>query len=365
MNYNNDEKALIWLNNIVGLNISKKQDLIDYFGSPYELLLAIKTSCDEIKNIVGEVYYNHLLFSSDDTSIDKFIFDLNSKNIIALANNNDKYPHSLSDIFDPPLVLYCRGNLDLLNSRTFAVVGTRKITKYGREVTKKFTKELSYSGFTIVSGLARGVDSVAHEETLECSGNTIAVLGSGIDIIYPSENKDLALKILDKGLIVSEYPLGTKPLPQNFPQRNRIISGLACGVLITEAGMKSGSMITANVALEQGKDIFVIPGSIFSEESAGTNDMIKKRENVIMTTNINDIFEVYNIKSKYCNADTLQLDFVEQSIIDELKNGDMHIEEIISKTKLEAGRVITILTNLEIVGLIKKLSGNTYSIINK
>ena len=190
-----------------------------------------------------------------------------------------EYPEKLKNIYDPPVKLYILGNKQLLNQKGIAIVGTRKATQYGKKVAFDFARNLSEQGINIISGLAVGIDSYAHLGTLQHNnkGKTIAVLGSGLDNIYPKENIELAKQIIKSGgCIISEYPLGTKPEKLNFPQRNRIISGLSEGILIVEAGEKSGSLITADFALEQGKEVFVVPGNILNDTSIGTNNLIKQ-----------------------------------------------------------------------------------------
>lgn len=364
MNYNNDERALIWLNNYP-ISVYKKNLLIEQFMSPSEMLEEINDSKDIFTSIVGNDTYSQMLVESDNGFIDKIIYAYDAKSIRILTIYSDDYPKDLANISDPPIVLYCRGNIDLLDTHKIAVIGTRRMTRYGVDVTTKLTKELVYSKFTIVSGLARGIDSVAHRVCLENGGNTIAVLGCGIDIIYPKENRDLTLEILDKGLIISEFPMKTTPQPFNFPQRNRIISGLSDGVLVTEAGIKSGSMITANLAIDQGKEIFVVPGSIFSEASSGTNDMIKKFQDKVIVTNINDILERFNMVGRDIEPPSIQLDFVQVAIIKELELGDLHFEEILQRTMLDVSSLMSCLTGLELVGVIRKLPGNFYQIVGK
>ena len=205
---------------------------------------------------------------------------------------NEFYPKQLKEIYDAPVKIYVLGNKELLNQRGIAIVGTRKATEYGKKVALQFSRDLSEIGVNIISGLALGIDTYAHLGTLqlEGKGKTIAVLGSGLDQIYPKQNIELARKIIKSGgCILSEYPLGTKPEKLNFPQRNRIISGLAKGVLVVEADEKSGSLITADFALEQGRDVFAIPGNIFNSTSRGTIDLIKQGAKLV--SNIKDIIE--------------------------------------------------------------------------
>ena len=210
--------------------------------------------------------------------------------------------------------------------------------------------------------MARGADTVAHTECLLNEGKTVAVLGCGIDVVYPKENKDLYNEIAKNGLIISEFPLGTEPYSYNFPQRNRIISALADGVLVTEAGEKSGTIITANLALDMGKELYAVPGSIFSEQSIGTNNLIKSYDNVFMVTNVNDILKQFNIKERDMVKDAIQLDFLQQCVVDELSKGRLHIEEIITKTNMEIGSLFAVLQGLISARIIRQLPGNFYEL---
>ena len=200
------------------------------------------------------------------------------KNNIDIISIEDKqYPNILKEIYDPPIYLYIRGNKEILNNKSRSIVGCRKATDYGRKVARDFAYNISKQDINIISGLAIGIDSEAHLGAVEANKKTVAVLGNGLDTIYPKENIILSQKILDSGgTIISEYPLGTKPKKENFPARNRIISGMSNGLLVVEAKEKSGTLITVDFALEQGRDVFVVPGNIISENSAGTNDLIKQ-----------------------------------------------------------------------------------------
>lgn len=200
------------------------------------------------------------------------------KNNIDIISIEDKqYPNILKEIYDPPICLYIRGNKEILNNKSISIVGCRKATDYGRKVARDFAYNISKQDINIISGLAIGIDSEAHLGAVEANKKTVAVLGNGLDTIYPKENINLSQKILDSGgAIISEYPLGTKPKKENFPARNRIISGMSSGLLVVEAKEKSGTLITVDFALEQGRDVFVVPGNIVSENSVGTNDLIKQ-----------------------------------------------------------------------------------------
>lgn len=210
--------------------------------------------------------------------------------IIEIKLEDEFYPEKLKNIQCPPKRIYCLGNIKLLNKMSVGIIGSRNCSTYGERVSKEFAFNLSKEKITIISGLAKGIDTCAHIGAVNQDGKTIAVLGSGLDIIYPRENTQLYKKILESdGLIISEYKLGTKPLKQNFPARNRIISGLSNGILVVEAQQKSGTKITVDFALEQGKDVFVVPGNIYSSNSEGTNELIK--QGAIPITNYKEIIE--------------------------------------------------------------------------
>ena len=207
------------------------------------------------------------------------------KNNIDIISIQDKdYPSLLKEIYDPPICLYIRGNKKILNNKSIAIIGCRDASDYGLNVANEFAYNLSKQNINIISGLARGIDSEAHLGVVRANQKTIAVLGNGLDIIYPKENINLVQNILNSGgAIISEYPLGTKPKKENFPARNRIISGMSKGLLVVEAKEKSGTLITVDFALEQGRDVFVIPGNINSINSVGTNDLIKQGAKVVTT----------------------------------------------------------------------------------
>ncbi len=211
-------------------------------------------------------------------------------NIKIITINDDLYPNNLKQIYDPPQILYCLGDITLLNNLSIAIIGCRNASPYGLKISRIFSDKLSKSGLTIISGLARGIDSESHLNSIHNIGKTIAVLGSGIDVVYPKENEELYKEIVESGgLIISEYEPGTKPHKEYFPMRNRIISGLSSGVLVVEAKKRSGTLITVNYALEQGKNVFAIPGNVDSLNSEGTNELIK--EGAQMVTNYKEILE--------------------------------------------------------------------------
>ncbi len=276
-----------------------------------------------------------------------------------LFRGSRDYPEDLKPIPYAPVFLYIKGILNL-KEPLIAVIGSRKPTNYGKEVAYKFSKSLAEKGIGVISGLARGIDSVAHRACLEANGYTIAVLGSGIDVIYPAENRDLYQEILEKrGAIISELPFGTRPRKENFPLRNRIISGLSKGVLVVEAGKKSGTLITAKWALNQGKEVFAVPGNVFSAQSQGTHYLLK--QGAVLVSSPEDILEYLDIETpelkETSEKTSLELTEEEEEVLELLSPYPQHIEEIFIKTDKPSFEVLSILTDLELKGLVEILPG--------
>lgn len=266
------------------------------------------------------------------------------------------YPANLRQISDAPPVLYFKGTLKVEDDLAFGVVGTRYPTVYGKQVTESLVSDLVAHGLTIVSGLARGIDSIAHRATLDAGGRTIAVLGNGVDLIYPPENKSLADRIVENGALVSEFPLGFPSVPANFPARNRIISGLSLGILVTEAAVDSGSLITAGCAAEQGREVFAVPGAITNRMSGGTTKLIKEGVNVV--SEAADILEVLKINGKHETRNRKQeaqkiKDRIQIRIMQILDGESKHIDLIARETGLPVDKVSAALSLLELSGLVK------------
>ncbi len=288
---------------------------------------------------------------------------------ITIARTDKRYPQRLVQIHDAPDVLYCRGNIELLGSSCFGVIGTRTMTPYGKEATERITYELAARGFTVVSGLALGIDAVAHRTTLDAGGATIAVLGGGVDdeSIHPTSHQPLARRILEcHGLLVSEYPVGFVPRPSTFPQRNRIISGLSVGVLVVEADEKSGSLITAKLALDQDRDVFAVPGSIFSPRSRGTNSLIQQGAKLI--TCARDILIEYGRQGELDLARTADVSTqspTEAKILAILRESDaIHIDTLIATIGCSAPEALAAVSVLELRGIITHAGNGTYRLCN-
>ncbi|MDO8558191.1 MAG: DNA-processing protein DprA [bacterium] len=277
------------------------------------------------------------------------------------AQTNKAYPALLSKISDSPPLLYINGSLPGKDEKLFAVVGTRKPTAYGKEAAMYLTRELCRAGFSIVSGMALGIDGIAHETALLEGARTYAVLGCGVDVVYPQEHKALSERIARQGAIISEYEPGTQPLPYRFPQRNRIIAGMTLGTLVIEAKERSGALITGRLALEYNREVFAVPGSIFSATSKGPHALIK--EGAKLTETINDIlgefgFEAEGLRTRL----SANISAEEQRILAILEGESRHLDAIVGETGLSAAQVHGAITMLEIKDAIQHLGGNIYGL---
>ena len=294
-------------------------------------------------------------------SLDADMERLARHSVQVLVNEDPLYPPRLREIYDYPPVLYVKGRLPVQDQPSLAIVGTRHPTIYGRQVTEEIVVDLARSGITIVSGLARGIDSVAHRATLDAGGKTIAVFACGLDIIYPSENTKLAQAIMEQGAVVSEHPLGVKPRPEGFPLRNRIMSGLSLGVLVVEAGERSGALITAQQAVEQNREVFAIPGSILSPASRGPNRLIQ--DGAKLVSDYADILQELNLTIVAQQAefrDFSPVDDVESAILMQLGSEPNHIDEICRRSGLAMPSVSSTLAMLELKGMARQVGTMNY-----
>lgn len=356
------EKLILLFDNI-NLSYKSISFLIENFTEK-ELVLELDTCRKSIVDNLGESIFLKLKNAISVKNVENMLEKLRKFNISPVFIWNDEYPAGLKEIVEPPFVLYTKGDVSLLNKNIIAIIGTRKPTAYGREVTRLFASELSKAGLVTVSGLAYGLDMEVAISSLEVKGKTIAVLGGGLDKIYPEQNTNLAEKIVeDGGLLVSLYPPGRRPMKHSFLERNRIISGLALGLVITEAGESSGTLNTANHAIEQGKELFVVPGNITSIASKGTNKLIEELPDSY-TIDPKHVLKVLNIES--INKETIQkikeVSENEKIILSFLYEKEMEFDELLCKTNMESKTLISLLTIMEINGLIKKLPGNIYSL---
>lgn len=281
----------MWISLIKNLGIKRYRSLSKVFKTDKDLYNAKEEDLNKCEGI-GEKIIKQILDKNLKFIAKKHLVYMMKYNIEIISINDPEYPMNLKEIYDPPLSLYIKGNKNILNNFNLAIIGCRDATEYGKKVAQQLSFNLSKNNINIVSGLARGIDSMAHLGTIYAKGKTIAVLGNGLDIVYPKENFYLAEKIIENGgAIITEYPLGTKPDKINFVARNRIISGLSKGVIVVEAKEKSGTLITIDFALEQGRDVFIVPGNIDSINSFGTNELIKQGGKVV--TDYIDVLEEY------------------------------------------------------------------------
>lgn len=289
------------------------------------------------------------------------------KGITMLCPEDSDYPELLKNIHDPPPVIYVRGNLIKSDNKALAIVGTRTATRYGLETAQRLAKELSSLGITVVSGLAIGIDSAAHRGAVQNKGRTIAVLGSGADEVYPRQNQKLAESIIANGALISEFPLGMKPDTWTFPQRNRIISGLSLGVIMVEGNYDSGAMITAKLALEQGREVFAVPGNIEMEQSKGPHWLIKQGAKLVES--VEDVLEelqhVIKIPKEALKRETKEKDLSslndkEKKIMSAITLEPKHIDALTQETGLPLPEVSSLLMMLEIKGFIRQLAGKMF-----
>lgn len=334
--------------------------IYSYFGSLKEAYEA--DFVDLLKTGLEEKVIHEILQGKNEIDLEKEWQKLEKEKINITTIKDENYPTLLKEIYDPPAVLYWQGEFIKPSEFLFAVVGTRKPSSYGRLATFALVKPLANNQITIVSGLALGIDALAHQATLESKGRTIAVLGSGVNQIHPRANYRLAEKILEKGgLIISEFPLDSPPLKAHFPQRNRVISGLCLGTLIIEAPQKSGALITARYALEQNREVFCLPGSIFSQNSLGPNNLIKMGARP--ATTYTDILEALNLEMapEFQENQVISPDTAEEEIILKILSREpLHIDKIIEESKLKPSIINSCLTLMEMKGKVKNIGGMHY-----
>lgn len=376
-------EALVALNKVEGLGSIRLKALLDYFDKPENILNAPQEKLIAISGIGSKIATSIRSLKKED--IDRELNLAKSYELKILTLDDADYPQNLRQIYDPPIVLYVKGKLAKEDKFSLAIVGSRRASFYGLSCAEKFAGELSGCGFSIVSGMASGIDTCAHRGALSQNNRTIAVMGSGFRHIYPSENKELAEEISKRGAVISEFPVETLPLKQNFPRRNRVISGLSLGVLIVEAARNSGALITADFALEQGREVFALPGKIDSGTSFGTNGLIKQGAKLVCC--VDDILEEFNLsmlEAKHRHIGMmLQKDntsgiikepeelSAEKALRPELINKEsflydliscqpVSLDEIVERTELSVPEVTGILFNLQMKKFIRQLPGKYF-----
>ncbi len=358
-NTDKSTKVLLALSCVPELSVKKKTEFLDVYDEPS---IVLEADCQKsVERILGfdmaTKFYNQL------DKIDDTICELTKREIAWISIFDEEYPENLQNIYNAPVMLFAKGDTKLLKRDTIAVVGTRRPTRYGQKIAEEFTREFAKAGLCVASGFARGVDSIAHKSCIAVGGQTIAVFACGLDVCYPAEHKGLLDSIiLNGGLVISEYPLQTKPLQYHFPERNRIISGIARALFLPEAGKKSGSLITVNLATEQGKEIYITPGNIFQEECAGSNDYLRQAPHALVICP-EDVLDGMNISREVVVKEAIELTLVENLIVEALHDGELHFEQLIDKTSLSVGDLQEALFNLQLNGVVTQLSGNFYELI--
>ncbi|NLJ34567.1 MAG: DNA-protecting protein DprA [Firmicutes bacterium] len=354
-----DRERLYWwaLSLAPGIGAKRFYILLEEFGSGENVWQS--SSLDLRKLLPARIRKEFMKFKSTFDPEPR-LRALRERGISFFTLLDPEYPENLRNIADPPPVLYILGQLDQGDELAVAVVGSRKLTPYGRTTAERFGRELAELGFTVISGMARGIDTCAHRGCLTVEGRTIAVLGCGLDYVYPPENRSLMEKIAKNGAVISEFPLGTAPKAGHFPIRNRIISGLALGVLVVEAAATSGSLITVDWALEQGREVFAIPGNVNSRYSLGTNFLIKQGAHLVQEAR--EIAEILQIplRAKIGQNKDVELNNDERKVLAVFQERHLHIDEIIRTVQMTAQEVIAILLVLELKGCVQQLPGKMY-----
>ncbi|MBI4687050.1 MAG: DNA-protecting protein DprA [Nitrospirae bacterium] len=340
--------------------------LLSAFGEPKNIF---KMPISELRKVedIGENRAKKIIGFRDWSKVNREIKLAEKKNINIVPLSDKLYPEGLKHLTDAPLVIYVKGKLKDFDKYAVAIVGSRMPTDYGLQVAERISRRLASSGLTIVSGMARGIDAMAHRGALSAGGRTIAVLGSGVDVAYPAENRGLMRAISSGGAVVSEFPLGTIPDKGNFPRRNRIISGLSLGVIVIEAAEDSGSLITARYAIEQGREVFAVPGNVTSGVSKGTNDLIKKGAKLIEDADevIDELrHQIKGIlkEDRQAVKSLPEMTDKEKRLYGILGNEAMHIDVITRKLNITTPEALSILLSLELKGIVKQATGKNFLI---
>lgn len=369
LHYLNMSDIQYWLalNSLPDIGPVVARRLLSAFGNPENIF---SMPAEELRKVegIGEKRVRVITGFNQWESIRKEIESAVKHNTKIFTLNNPAYPEGLKRINGAPLVLYVKGDLKETDKYAIGMVGSRSSTDYGMQTAGKMSYALAASGLTIVSGMARGIDTASHLGALKAGGRTIAVLGSGLDVPYPASNRELMKKIELSGAVISEFPFGTPPNKENFPKRNRIISALSFGVIVVEAALDSGSLITVGYALEQGKEVFAVPGSVTSRTSKGTNDLIKKGARLV--ENAGEVIEELRPQLKgVLREDRMKSEKTppgitgdEKTLYNFLTSGPRHIDSIIREMKITSGRALSMLLNLELKGVIRQTEGKYFSL---
>jgi DNA processing protein len=354
-----DKRFWVGFTLVKGIGAVRFQRLLDRFGDAESAWRA--TPAGLVEAGLSTKLIERLVAIREKVDLDRIWGQIQAKGIQILTWLDEAYPQRLKEIEQPPPVLYLRGELSTEDGWAVAIVGSRRVTPYGRQVTEEIASFLAANGVTVVSGLARGVDALAHKAALKAGGRTLAVLGSGVDRIYPPENRALAEQILEQGAMLSDYAPGTPPEASNFPPRNRIISGLSMGVVVVEAGETSGALITAEFAADQGREVFAVPGNILAPQSKGTNKLIQ--QGALPLLSADDIMQTLNLTrlgQHKAARKVLPADEVEAKLLDAMSEEPQHVDEIRNKTGLPVEKVSATLVMMELKGMVRRVGNMQY-----
>ena len=356
-----DREYLIGLNLIPQLTPKRIQALFGRFETFEQIWNAPASAFTSLfgSRVLGEA----IASARSEATLDEELVKAEDKAVHIVTLVDEEYPAALREIDDPPIVLYVRGEQSIDSARSIAIVGTRRGTRYGTMVAARFASQLALKGFIIVSGLAAGIDAAAHQGTLDVGGFTVAVMGCGIDYPYPKRNQPIYERIVETGVVMSEYPMGSRPAKWTFPQRNRILAGLSRGVIVIQAPERSGALITARCALEQGRDVFAVPGNINSLTSAGSNRLIKQGAKLV--DSVDDIFEEYpdlQLAREDASAEDIEpkLGETEATVYELIGLEPVHMDDIIARADLSPTEASHILLLLQLENLIEEAEGGRY-----
>jgi len=362
------EKHAPWLAlcRVKGLGCVSFKKLATHFADPAKIFSTPKAELEQIEGlrddtIEGLVHFRQ--WADVDTELQR----IRAAGVRLVCFTDVEYPERLRMIADPPPLLYLKGEIRSIDDKAVAIVGSRSASEYGRRVTRDLARGLASMGFTVVSGMARGIDGMAHETALNSGGRTIAVLGSGVERAYPPEHDKLYQRISENGAVLSELPIGTRPVAFNFPARNRLISGLSLGVVVVEATEKSGSLITASLAVEQGREVFAVPGEVGASRSRGAHRLIRQGAKLVETVDdiLEEIAPQLSTGSGATFAASVSLPHTAsveaRNIFSLLQEGSLQVDEVIEKSGFGAARVLEILLELELQGYVRQLPGKKYA----
>ncbi|HWH80459.1 MAG TPA: DNA-processing protein DprA [Candidatus Binatus sp.] len=352
---------------VKGLGCVSFKKLAARFSDPTKAFSASRAELEQVEDLRAEAIEGLVNFA-EWAEVDDEISRARTAGVTLIPFSDGRYPARLRMIADPPPLLYVKGELHERDDKSVAIVGSRSASDYGRRVARDLARGLAAMGFTVVSGMARGIDGMAHETALNAGGRTIAVLGSGIERAYPVEHQQLYQRISESGAIISELPIGTRPMAFNFPARNRLISGLSLGVVVVEATEKSGSLITASLAVDQGREVFAVPGEVGASRSRGAHRLI--RQGAKLVENVDDILEEIapQLLTRGNVARSAPLTLAPNASADArkvftlLQENSLQVDEVIERSGFPAGRVLEILLDLELQGYVRQLPGKKYAI---